>query len=81
MNIDEVNSRAELIAMGDQLTDPEGLPWVPQADGVYFRPLRINPELGTWTNLLPRDPPRNDQPPPPPSAGGGVGDQWAVALP
>ncbi len=39
-------------ASGDQLLDPRTLPWVPQADGVYFRPLRICPELGTWTNLL-----------------------------
>lgn len=38
--------------MGDQLVDPEDLPWVPQADGVWFRPLRISLELGTWTNLL-----------------------------
>jgi len=52
MDFDEGFSRAQLIGMGDQLTDPEVLPWVPQADGVYFRPLRINPELGTWTNLL-----------------------------
>ena len=28
------------------------MPWVPQAEGVWFRPLRISPGLGTWTNLL-----------------------------
>jgi len=37
---------------GDQLIDPAEIPWVPQADGVWFRPLRLSPELGTWTNLL-----------------------------
>ncbi len=48
----------EIVAMGlgpaggDRLIDPEEIPWVPQADGVWFRPLRICPELGTWTNLL-----------------------------
>ena len=32
--------------------DPETIPWVPQSDGVWFKPLRISPEAGTWTNLL-----------------------------
>jgi 2,4'-dihydroxyacetophenone dioxygenase len=30
----------------------DAIPWIPQADGVWFRPLRLSPELGTWTNLL-----------------------------
>jgi len=32
--------------------DPETIPWVPQAEGVWFKPLRIAPGAGTWTNLL-----------------------------
>jgi quercetin dioxygenase-like cupin family protein len=30
----------------------DDLPWVPQAEGIWFRPFRISPERGTWTNLL-----------------------------
>ena len=36
----------------DQLLRPDAIPWIPQADGVWFRPLRLSPGLGTWTNLL-----------------------------
>jgi 2,4'-dihydroxyacetophenone dioxygenase len=39
-------------AAGDLLLDPDTIPWVPQADGVWFRPLRLSPSLGTWSNLL-----------------------------
>jgi 2,4'-dihydroxyacetophenone dioxygenase len=52
MNTEEAIVAAELRATDDQLRDPETLPWVPQADGVSFKPLRICPERGTWTNLL-----------------------------
>jgi quercetin dioxygenase-like cupin family protein len=45
-------TRAELVVDGDHLLDPATLPWVPQADGVWFKPLRISPSTGTWTNLL-----------------------------
>jgi 2,4'-dihydroxyacetophenone dioxygenase len=38
--------------MNDWLLHSDETPWVPQADGVWFRPLRISPALGTWTNLL-----------------------------
>ena len=46
MNIDEVLASTELRASGDQMLDPSTIPWVPQAEGVSFRPLRICPELG-----------------------------------
>jgi hypothetical protein len=39
-------------ATGDLRLHPDEIPWVPQADGVWFRPLRISPSMGTWTNLL-----------------------------
>ncbi|GAA4936882.1 quercetin dioxygenase-like cupin family protein [Nonomuraea thailandensis] len=42
----------DLTPMGDQLVDPADLPWVPQAEGVWFKPLRLSPVSGTWTNLL-----------------------------
>jgi 2,4'-dihydroxyacetophenone dioxygenase len=38
--------------LGDRLVNPDEIPWIPQAEGVWFRPLRISPEQGTWTNLL-----------------------------
>jgi 2,4'-dihydroxyacetophenone dioxygenase len=37
---------------GDLLLDPDDIPWVPQASGVWFRPLRISLGPGTWTNLI-----------------------------
>jgi 2,4'-dihydroxyacetophenone dioxygenase len=36
----------------DRLLNPDEIPWIPQAEGVWFRPLRISPAQGTWTNLL-----------------------------
>jgi len=52
MATEDVYDIAALRSEGDQLRDPGTLPWVPQAEGVSFRPLRISPELGSWTNLL-----------------------------
>jgi 2,4'-dihydroxyacetophenone dioxygenase len=39
-------------APADIHVDPETLPWVPQGEGIWFKPLRILPQAGTWTNLL-----------------------------
>lgn len=50
--LEEVTIPAELRASDDQLRDPEAIPWVPQADGIFFKPLRICPQRGCWTNLL-----------------------------
>lgn len=36
----------------DRQVDSSDLPWVEQADGVWFKPLRLTPETGTWTSLL-----------------------------
>jgi 2,4'-dihydroxyacetophenone dioxygenase len=52
MDIEEVGVPSELRSMHDQLRDPETIAWVPQAEGVFFRPLRICPREGRWTNLL-----------------------------
>jgi 2,4'-dihydroxyacetophenone dioxygenase len=52
MDIREALATAELRATDDQLRDPEAIPWVPQAEGVFFKPLRICLEQGRWTNLL-----------------------------
>lgn len=52
MGTDEVVITEDLRATDDQLRDPAALPWVPQADGVFFKPLRVCRETGQWTNLL-----------------------------
>jgi 2,4'-dihydroxyacetophenone dioxygenase len=52
VQIEQVLASAELRSTGDQAREAESLPWVPQGDGVFFRPLRLCPERGTWTNLL-----------------------------
>jgi 2,4'-dihydroxyacetophenone dioxygenase len=52
MDIEEVIVPAALRSMDDQLRDPETIPWVPQVEGVFFRPLRICLKEGKWTNLL-----------------------------
>ena len=36
----------------DRQIDPDTLPWVEQADGVWFKPLRLAPHLELWANLL-----------------------------
>jgi 2,4'-dihydroxyacetophenone dioxygenase len=52
MNNDQLIALGRAQADGDRLLNPDEIPWVPQADGVWFRPLRISPGRGTWTNLL-----------------------------
>jgi 2,4'-dihydroxyacetophenone dioxygenase len=36
----------------DRAIDADGLPWIPQADGVWFKPLRFDLTSGRWINLL-----------------------------
>jgi 2,4'-dihydroxyacetophenone dioxygenase len=38
--------------VSDALASSGAIPWVEQAPGVYFKPLRISPAAGTWVNLL-----------------------------
>ena len=38
--------------VSDLLIDANELPWVPQDEGVWFKPLRLAPEEGVWINLL-----------------------------
>ena len=52
MRIDEIVAMGRRQGHGDLLLNPDDIPWIPQADGVWFRPLRISPAQGTWTNLL-----------------------------
>jgi 2,4'-dihydroxyacetophenone dioxygenase len=36
----------------DLMVDSTALPWVPQAENVWFKPLRLSLEANTWVNLL-----------------------------
>jgi len=36
----------------DRAIDGEALPWVPQAEGVWFKPLRFDLNTGRWINLI-----------------------------
>jgi hypothetical protein len=36
----------------DRAIDPDTLPWVPQGDRVWFKPLRFDLANGRWVNLL-----------------------------
>jgi len=38
--------------ISDALVSAADLPWVEQAPGVFFKPLRLSPATGTWANLL-----------------------------
>ena len=52
MKMEEVIALGMRQSAGDLLLDPHDIPWVPQASGVWFRPLRISLGPGTWTGLL-----------------------------
>ena len=39
-------------AVNDALVSASSLPWVEQAPGVFFKPLRLSPKSGTWVNIL-----------------------------
>ena len=38
--------------LSDQAIDAEQIPWVPQGEGVWFRPLRFDLAAGRWVNVL-----------------------------
>jgi anti-sigma factor ChrR (cupin superfamily) len=40
------------VAVPDHAIDSNAIPWVPQADGVSFKPLRFDLTSGRWINLL-----------------------------
>lgn len=42
----------ELVSFPDQAIDMDEIPWVPQGDRVWFKPLRFNLTSGQWINLL-----------------------------
>lgn len=51
--IDEkLNAFAEEMSLPDQAVDSGRIPWVPQGERVWFKPLRFDLATGRWINLL-----------------------------
>lgn len=42
----------QLMQLSDQAIHGEDIPWVPQSDRVWFKPLRFELATGRWINLL-----------------------------
>ena len=40
------------LGLPDQAVDSEAIPWVPQGERVWFKPLRFDVANGRWVNLL-----------------------------
>lgn len=49
--LQSVNNVLDL-GLPDQVIDSEQLPWVPQGERVWFKPLRFDFTTGRWINLL-----------------------------
>ncbi|QQK78819.1 2,4'-dihydroxyacetophenone dioxygenase family protein [Salicibibacter cibi] len=48
----DLNAFAEKVGLPDMAIDLEEIPWVPQSDRVWFKPVRFNLQSGQWINLL-----------------------------
>jgi anti-sigma factor ChrR (cupin superfamily) len=50
----KVQALETILALGlpDQAIDSEAIPWVPQGERVWFKPLRFDLTSGRWVNLL-----------------------------
>ena len=55
--------------------------WVPQAEGLHFRPLLLHTRQGYWCNLLRVRRDGDREPPPPSDAGHRLRHQGPLALP
>jgi 2,4'-dihydroxyacetophenone dioxygenase len=47
-----LNQFTELFQMADQAIDSEDIPWVPQSERAWFKPVRFDLSTGLWINLL-----------------------------
>ncbi|MBB6448617.1 anti-sigma factor ChrR (cupin superfamily) [Geomicrobium halophilum] len=48
----DINASAEKVGLPDMAIDLEEIPWVPQSDRVWFKPVRFDLQSGKWINLL-----------------------------
>ncbi len=39
------------ITLGERVIDTDLIPWVPYAESIYVKPLRLNRKTGLWANL------------------------------
>jgi len=53
---DQVNELTLKTALGDRIIDVDKIPWVPQSEGVWFKPLRFDLSSGAWVNILKVEP-------------------------
>ncbi|TDF93172.1 2,4'-dihydroxyacetophenone dioxygenase family protein [Paenibacillus piri] len=47
-----LNEFAQMVGLPDQAIDIDDIPWVPQTDRVWFKPVRFDLATGRWINLL-----------------------------
>ncbi|TBL71578.1 2,4'-dihydroxyacetophenone dioxygenase family protein [Paenibacillus thalictri] len=43
---------AKMVQLSDRAIDFDAVPWVPQTDRVWFKPMRFDLARGSWVNLL-----------------------------
>ncbi len=48
----QVNDIVAEFGVADHAIDSEKIPWIPQAERVWFKPLRFDLSSGRWINLL-----------------------------
>ncbi|CAM4063919.1 2,4'-dihydroxyacetophenone dioxygenase family protein [Paenibacillus alkaliterrae] len=49
---DALYDYTKMVQLSDQAIDLDHIPWVPQTDRVWFKPLRFDLARGSWVNLL-----------------------------
>ena len=47
-----LNQFTEMMQLPDQAIDSTEIPWVPQSERVWFKPVRFDLATGSWINLL-----------------------------
>ncbi|PZE21724.1 2,4'-dihydroxyacetophenone dioxygenase family protein [Paenibacillus xerothermodurans] len=47
-----LNEFTKMVGLPDQAIDIDDIPWVPQSDRVWFKPVRFDLASGQWINLL-----------------------------
>lgn len=50
--LNELNEFTQLVGLPDQAIDTDEIPWIPQTDRVWFKPVRFDLSTGRWINLL-----------------------------
>jgi 2,4'-dihydroxyacetophenone dioxygenase len=48
----ELNKFTQMVGLSDQAIDLNEIPWIPQTDRVWFKPVRFDLANGRWINLL-----------------------------